>query len=115
MRRRIRIATGVGGICLLLVGFGIYGLYQARDFLAGPDIVIDYPKNGQSVRQSYNTIKGRAVNVSSLRVNGRQIFTDEKGNFEVNLLLAAGYNIIEVKASDKFNREIKKFIEVVYK
>lgn len=114
MRRRTRIITGVGVICLLLVSFGAYGLYQAKDFLAGPEIVIEYPKNGQSVHQSYNTIKGRAVNVSILRVNGRQIFTDKEGNFEVNLLLAMGYNIIEVKVSDKFNREVKKIIEVVY-
>ena len=107
--------TGVGGICFLLLVFGIYGFYKAKGFLAGPDIVIEYPENGQLVSQSYNTIKGRVVNISNLRVNGRQIFTDEEGNFETGLLLAKGYNIIEVKANDKFNREVKKLLEIVYK
>ena len=115
MRRKIQIMTGVGGVCLLLFSFGIYGFYKATGFLAGPDIVMEYPKSGQTVLQSYNTAKGKAVNISSLRVNGRQIFTDEEGNFETSLLLAEGYNIIEVKANDKFNREIRKLIEVVYK
>ena len=115
MRRKIQIITGMGSICFLLLVFGIYGFYKAKGFLAGPGIAIEYPKNGQLVPQSHNTIKGRAVNISNLRVNGRQIFTDEGGNFEVGLLLAKGYNIIEVKANDKFNREVKKIIEVVYK
>ena len=115
MRRKIQIITEIGGICFLLLSFGIYGFYKAKGFLAGPDIAIEYPKNGQLVLQSYNAIKGRTVNISTLRVNNRQIFTDEEGNFEANLLLARGHNIIEVKASDKFNREVKKLIEVVYK
>lgn len=99
----------------MLLLFGIYGFYKAKGFLAGPDIIIEYPQNGQLVSQSYVTIKGKAVNIASLYVNGRQIFTDEEGRFESGLLLATGHNIIEVKASDKFNREIKKIIEVVYK
>lgn len=112
--KKTKILTGIGIVILLLISFGVYGLYKAKDFLAGSDIIMKSPKNGQRVSRAYNTIKGKVVNVSSLRVNGRRIFADEEGNFETNLLLAAGYNIIEVQASDKFNRKVKKIIEVVY-
>lgn len=114
MIKKNQTMAKAGVICLLLIGFGIYGFFKAKGFLAGPDIIIEYPKNGQSVPQSYSAIKGRAVNISNLRVNGRQTFTDEEGNFEENLLLAKGYNIIEVQANDKFGREVKKTIEVVF-
>jgi hypothetical protein len=106
---------GSGLLILLIFSFGIFGLYKARDFLLGPKIVIESPSNGQTVSSSYLEIKGAAKNISLLYLNGRQIFTDQEGNFKENLLLARGYNIIEVSAKDKFNREARIKREVVLK
>ena len=105
----------VGVIIILIGGFVFYGLYKSKDFLTGPKIIIESPANGQTVSNSYLEIKGAAKNVSLLYLNGRQIFTDKNGIFKENLLLARGYNIIEVSAKDKFNREIKLKREVVLK
>ncbi|MBI4692161.1 MAG: hypothetical protein HY773_01825 [Candidatus Terrybacteria bacterium] len=105
----------VGFIIILVVGFAAYGLYKSKDFLGGPKIIIESPVNGQTVSNSYLEIKGAAKNVSLLYLNGRQIFTDRNGVFKENLLLARGYNIIEVSAKDKFNREIRLKREVVLK
>ena len=92
---------------------GIYFLYQARGFLIGPEIVIDSPRSGEIIHDSYLPVKGQAFNIASLSVNGRQIFIDERGVFNEGLLLARGYNIIEITASDKFGRISKEKREVI--
>jgi len=103
----------IGVIIILVTGFAIYGLYKSKDFLRGPKISIESPSNGQTVSNSYLEIRGAAKNVSLLYLNGRQIFTDRNGLFKENLLLARGYNIIEVSAQDKFGRKIKERREII--
>jgi len=105
----------MGIIGILLVIFMLFGLYKAKDFLVGPKIVIESPLDGQTISNSYLEIRGAAKNVSLLYFNGRQIFTDQNGNFKENLLLARGYNILQIEAKDKFNREVKIKREVVLK
>lgn len=101
-------------IVFLLLSFGVYGLYKAKAFLAGPSITIEYPANGQSVKESFTEIVGKASNLSTLFLNGRQIFTDKDGHFKGDLLLADGYNIIEMSGDDKFGRKIKEKLELVF-
>jgi len=110
-----QVFVGMGIIGILLVIFMLFGLYKAKDFLVGPKIVIESPIDGQAVSNSYLEIRGAAKNVSLLYLNGRQIFTDQNGNFKENLLLARGYNILQIEAKDKFNREVKIKREVVLK
>ena len=108
-RFNIKIILAVSAI-LFLSG---YFLYQARGYLLGPQIFIESPKIGEIVSNSYLEVKGRVLNFSSLSLNGRQIVTDEKGNFNEGLLLARGYNIIELTAADKFGRVKKEKREVI--
>jgi hypothetical protein len=90
-----------------------YFLYQARGYLLGPRITIESPQPAEAIHESYFEVKGRALNISSLSLNGRQIFTDERGFFSEGLLLAKGYNIIELTATDKFGRIQKEKREVI--
>jgi hypothetical protein len=94
---------------------GIYALSRSENFLIGPRIILETPSDGQVFDSPEITIKGRASNISLFYLNGRKIFTDEQGRFEENLLLAKGYNIIELKAVDKFDRETKIIRELVLK
>lgn len=110
-----RMVAKIGIIVALVAVFSFYGLYRTKDFLQGPKIAIEYPKNGEVVSNSDIEIRGEVKNISLLYLNGRQIFTDKNGKFKENLLLARGYNIIKVSAKDKFNREIKITREVVLK
>lgn len=114
MLKKTKILTGLGMIVFLLLSFGIYGLYKAKAFLSGPNITIEYPSNGQGIKQSFTEIIGKTSNISSLFLNGRQIFTDKDGNFKGDLLLADGYNIIELSGADKFGRKVKEKLELVF-
>jgi len=102
------------GLILFIIVAG-YSYYEFKDFLTGPNIEITSPENGAVTSQSLLTIEGTAKNISKLFLNDKQIFTDEEGYFNEELLLSLGYNIIEVKAEDSIERETRKRLEIIYK
>ena len=101
------------GIFVVVI-FG-YALFQARNIISGPVIKIQTPENGASLEHSLINIEGVAKNISHISMNDRQIFTDERGAFSEKLLLSYGYNIITIKARDRFGRETKETLKLIYK
>lgn len=97
---------------IIIIG---YALFQARSIATGPIINIHSPQNGASVDTSLIEINGVAKHISHISMNGRQIFTDDKGVFNEELLLSYGYNIITIRAKDRFNREVTEELELIYK
>ncbi|HEY4499431.1 MAG TPA: hypothetical protein VJH94_05245 [Candidatus Paceibacterota bacterium] len=95
----------------------IYGLFQAHEFIAGPTLTIVEPKNGSTIASTSPEVvlKGNAKNISFITLNGLQIFTDENGDFSRTLLLPQGLAIITVEAQDKFNRSVRKEIQLLVK
>lgn len=97
---------------ILIVG---YFIFNFRIFIAGPEIIITSPQNGEMADKELIEITGKAENVNFISINDRSIFLDGEGNFKEFLLLSSGYNIIVIKAQDKFERNISKKLEVIYK
>lgn len=95
-----KLLLAISGILLLS-----YGIWQARDFLAGPRVHLESPEEGVTLETGLLAIRGEAFDIVKLSLNGRTIFTDENGNFEEELLLAPGVNLIEIHAQDKFGHE----------
>ncbi|MBU1178931.1 hypothetical protein KKB69_01140 [Patescibacteria group bacterium] len=102
-------------ILLIALVLGFYFFHQAKGFLAGPQIKIDYPENGQTLANSFMSVRGVVTNTAVLLIDGQKVLADSFGNFRKDLLLAKGYNIIELSAKDRFNRETYKKLEVVNK
>jgi hypothetical protein len=92
-----------------------YGYYQTRDIVAGPVLNIDQPLSGEISRSGLVSVSGHAERISKISLNGNQIYTDREGKFEEVLLLGVGYNIIEVKAEDRFDRQVAERLELVYR
>lgn len=90
---------------LLFLFFVGYLLFSFQDFLRGPDVAITYPEEGATLPNSIVLVRGRGSAVSRLELNGRPIYTQEDGEFESELILASGLNIIELKAHGRFGRE----------
>jgi len=97
---------------ILIVG---YFIFNFRIFIAGPEIIITSPQNGEVSDKELVEVSGKAENVNFISINDRSIFLDNEGNFKEFLLLSSGYNIIVIKAQDKFKRNISKNLEIVYK
>lgn len=91
-----------------------YAYYQSRGIIAGPTITLSSPHDGDDITAPLAHIKGSAVRAKELTLDGRAIFVDLSGNFDEQLLLYPGYNIIELAAKDADGREEKKTIGVVW-
>lgn len=92
-----------------------YGIFNARNLIIGPTIEIFSPTDNIETTENVLTIKGKASNISFLSLNERPIFVNTEGLFEEKLLLSPGSNIIEIKAKDRFKKEVFKTIKVYYK
>ena len=40
---------------------------------------------------------------------------DQNGHFSEGILLTYGYNVLEIKSKDRFGKEIKEILQIVYK
>lgn len=91
---------------------GLYILYQARFLIGGPQLyLIDEPDSVQNSQLVH--LRGKASNISSINLNGRQIFTDKTGYFDEALLLENGYNVTTIQATDRYGRKqsiVKQFV-----
>lgn len=101
-------------VVLVIILVIAYTYYKTKDFIRGPIIIVASPANGIAVNSPLVEIVGKAERIAYISLDDRQIFTDEDGNFKEKLLLSPGYNIISIKASDKFDRNIEKTLEMMY-
>ncbi len=97
-------------IALIVIG---YAYFATKDYIAGPQISITSPLNGSTVSNPLIEVVGTTKNISFISLNDRPIFVDEKGNFKEKLLLYPGYNIMSVKAEDRYKRTVEKTIELI--
>ncbi|MBX4198502.1 hypothetical protein KW782_04195 [Candidatus Parcubacteria bacterium] len=98
---------------IAIVSIGGYALYQAQNLINGPELNLEYPINGSTLNTPAVAIKGIAKNVAYISLNNRQIFIDNEGLFNEELVLAPGYNIWTLEAKDKFGRSVSKKIELI--
>ncbi len=99
---------------LFLIG---YGVFNSRFLIKGPEITISgLDETGKSIKTESRdfSLKGTAVHSSYITINDRPISVDQTGNFNEKLLLSNGVSIIDVYARDKFGKEIRKKVDVVY-
>jgi hypothetical protein len=97
-------------LAILFVG---YAYYQARNLIEGPSIVLtNEPRTVQSERVV--TLSGTARNVVVIRVNGKEMHTNEQGRFEHALVLENGYTVATIEAEDRYGRTIDLTRSFIY-
>ena len=100
----------------LITGFVFgYSYMEAEGIISGPQVEIFSPSSGATVDDPLITIEGRTENSIRIALNGRDIFIDEDGYFAEQILIYPGNNQISTVAYDRFNKEKKVTIEIVYK
>ncbi|MDP2642111.1 MAG: hypothetical protein Q8P21_02385 [bacterium] len=90
-----------------------YSLFEARFLILGPQVWVESPKDGHTVESPLVVVRGRAKNVAWISLNGRQIFTDEEGEWSEKLIVSRGLSIMTVEARDRFGRETEETLRVV--
>lgn len=86
-----------------------------QNIVTGPVIIVTEPVNGAVLSESLIEVVGTTKNISSINLNNRQIFIDESGAFREKLILSPGYNIITLRAKDKFGIETTEILELVHR
>ncbi len=99
-------------ITIFLLFIFSYGMIESKALIQGPQITINSPLYGETYKNSDIIIKGLAKNISKISLNDRNIFLDKNGNFIEKLLMSPGYNIINIKAEDRFGKKISEKIEI---
>jgi len=95
----LKIVLIVGALATLLW----YGHFQARFFLDGPQVTLLSP-SGTLHHERVIPVAGTAKNITDITLNGKQIYTDEDGNFTESLVLENGYTIMTVEVRDRYGR-----------
>lgn len=99
--------------CLVVIIIG-YGYIKINDLIWGTKLTIFEPNENYVSSEEFLKIRGKVEEIKTLFINNAPVLPQENGDFETDLLLARGYNLIEIKITDKFNRQTKKLLEVVY-
>ncbi|MDD5152786.1 MAG: hypothetical protein PHS95_02160 [Candidatus Pacebacteria bacterium] len=90
----------------------VYSYFVLEGYIRGPQIVVETPQSGFSTTTPLIKIAGKAIRANVFTLNGAEVPLDLQGNFSESLLLAEGYNIMKLTASDHYGREAKKTIEI---
>lgn len=110
MKRNIRTVAIIAFFILFL----LYGAFEGIKLFLGPSLVIYTPRSIDTVDIPTLTVSGHVARVAYITLNDRQIFADTSGNFTDKLLLSPGYNIIKVKVTDRFDKEVTKEMKIWY-
>lgn len=95
----ITILTGV-----LALGFLGLVFYNVKDMLFGAPLTVNALADGSTVNSNYVPITGNALHAAQITIDGRPIGIDRQGNFTDGVILAAGYNIVEIAETDQFGK-----------
>lgn len=111
MKSRKILAT-IFSILIVCIVLG-YSYFALGDYIRGPQIELSSPENGFSTTTQKINIIGKTIHTNVLFINDASTTLDLKGNFSESLLLSPGYNIIKVKAEDRYHRFAEKDLEIV--
>lgn len=114
-RRETKFYLKAITITLFLVCLFGYGIFEVWNYATGPKLTVTSPANGVAVSESLISIDGQGKNTSKITLNDRPIVVDEAGNFSEKILLSYGYNVLELKAEDRFGKKTMHELQIVYK
>jgi hypothetical protein len=90
----------------------IYFSSRIFNFISGPRITIHSPLPGQIIKSDTYTIIGNVKNVKTIKINGKEINIDQKGDFKEEMIIKAPYTLIVINAVDKYGKTKEQTLEV---
>ena len=93
---------GVGTLCLMAYGATL-----------PPKLIVQSPGDNIISKEEKIIVQGRAPGAAALKINGESIALDANGNFNQDVTLQAGVNIIAISAQKKYSRETIEYRKVL--
>jgi len=104
----------ISSICILFLFIILYAFFRSKDLIFGVQIKNVNITDGEKVTNNVMNITGIAKNATDLTLDGREISVDQQGNFNETIALLSGYNVISIRARDKFGHIDEKNYKVIY-
>jgi len=114
MRQDAKKILKIASISVLFLFIVIYAFFRSKDLIFGVKIRNVNIVDGAKVTNNIMNITGTAKNAVDLTLNDRTISVDQKGNFNETIALLPGYNVLDIKAQDKFGNVDEKNYKVMY-
>jgi hypothetical protein len=90
----------------------IYFSTKLFNLISGPRIKIYSPAPGEIIKSDTQIIFGNAQNAKTIKINGREIDIDEKGDFKEEIIIKSPYTLIVIDAIDKYGKKKEKVMSV---
>ena len=94
--------------------FSGYFLFQANDYLFGPELMVASPQDGETIHGSV-VVRGTTNPSVRLTINGYETYSDQEGVFEERFPFGQGFHIIEIVVENRFGREARITRNIVVK
>ncbi|MEK7182236.1 MAG: hypothetical protein AAB334_02630 [Patescibacteria group bacterium] len=114
MQNKWKHAGIIFGI-FLAIFIVIFIFYRSIDFIRGPMLELNEPKNGSVYNSPVIDIRGAVKNVTDVSLNGRQILINKNGFFNEKYILSEGLNKISITINDRFDRGVEKVFDIILK
>jgi hypothetical protein len=114
MNGNIKKIIKIVGLSIFFLLIVLYAFFNSRNLIFGVKIRNVNLVNGSTVKENVIRITGTAKNAINLTLNGREISVDQQGNFDETIALLPGYNIINLKARDKFGHIDEKNYQLMH-
>lgn len=102
------------GPIVIFFGFIIlYTIYGAKHLIFGIKIEDMSIVDGATVEDSAIQVTGVAKDAIKITLNGREITIDQQGKFNDIVALLPGYNILNIRAADKFGYMDEKNYQLI--
>ena len=102
MNTNIKKILKTAGLFVFFILIVVYAFFRSKDLIFGVKIKNVNLTDGATVTENIIKLTGNARNAINLTLDGREISVDQQGNFNETIALLPGYNIINIKARDKF-------------
>ena len=104
-------SIAIGGILLLPVG--AFMIFQIRSLLFVPRVALEVRDGFEIAQEEDFVLRGVVSQGAKLTLNGQSVTIKSEGQFETNVQLNPGYNVLELKAKQR-NQESTLLQKVVY-
>ncbi|MCC7160278.1 hypothetical protein IT399_00915 [Candidatus Nomurabacteria bacterium] len=114
MSNDIKKIVKVSSLSIFFIFIIIYAFFISKDLIFGVKIRNVNIQDGTTISENVIKITGNAKNAVNLTLNGREISIDQAGNFNETISLLLGYNIVTIKAEDKFGYTDEKNYKLMH-
>lgn len=97
----------VGSIILGIISFFVYLGWEFSGFSAPPVLSLVTPQDNERIDSDVLVVSGESDKEAQVFINSQEVFVDQQGNFQEQIVLSEGLNTIEIVARNKLGRERK--------